>query len=85
MSTDAAVISFPIVRPKPGYKTTEFWVTLFGSVASIIPDLLPPAWRGIALIILPAVYTLGRSYVTGKTQAPPPILLNPPLPLKAAA
>lgn len=49
---------------KPGFKTTEFWLTVFGAIgllAGALLDALPEEASGIGVAILTAVYTISRT------------------------
>lgn len=48
---------------KPGYKTTEFWLTMGSNVAAILTTLagvVPPKWSAIFLIAANGLYALSR-------------------------
>ena len=48
---------------KPGYKTTEFWVTTLASVAALIAalaDKLPPRYAVFASMASQGAYALSR-------------------------
>lgn len=52
---------------KPGYKTTEFWISIVAAVFGIFN--LPPEQAAILVTAVASVYTVGRSIVkrfTGK-------------------
>ena len=58
--------------PKPGYKTTEFWLTLLGNLVTIVGNLkgiIPGQAAAIALVVLDGVYGIMRGLV--KINAPP--------------
>jgi hypothetical protein len=49
--------------PKPGYKTTEFWLTIAANVAAIlatVAEVLPPEWGAIAVVISNGIYSVSR-------------------------
>lgn len=48
---------------RPGYQTTEFWVTLAASVAPYLVNALPPQYAALASAVLAGFYTIGRSMV----------------------
>lgn len=51
---------------KPGYKTTEFWLTLFGIIApAVIPGVTPDLIAGTAAALI-AVYTSWRGIVKAR-------------------
>lgn len=56
---------------KPGYKTTEFWLTLIATVTGAVGSIANPevfGRYGPAMIIASnLIYTISRSYVKGKT------------------
>lgn len=48
---------------KPGYKTTEFLVTLLislGALATALAGALPPKWAAVAVAAAGVSYTLSR-------------------------
>lgn len=48
---------------KPGYKTTEFWVTVLtavGIVVAALADALPPKWATVAVAVATAAYNVAR-------------------------
>ncbi len=50
---------------KPGYRTTEFWMSLFttvGSVVGQIGGLIPAPWGTIAAAVCTFGYTIARSF-----------------------
>lgn len=56
---------------KPGFKSTEFWMTLIGVVSGIIMSVAPDNiyTQGIGAVLAAALgssYTLGRSQIKGK-------------------
>ena len=49
--------------PTPGYKTTEFWLTVATAVAGLLQAIsggLPPAQAAILITISTAIYTISR-------------------------
>lgn len=49
---------------KPGYKTTEFWITLAVNLATLISSIagaLPTKWALIAAVTSATLYTLCRT------------------------
>ncbi len=56
---------------KPGYKTTEFWLTLAldaAIVVSAIESVLPPKWAAVAGAVANGLYAVSR----GKAKSPTP-------------
>ena len=50
---------------KPGWKTTEFWVTLatsIGSVLSAIAGILPAKEAGVLATASTVIYTIARAF-----------------------
>lgn len=48
---------------KPGWKTTELWVTVLvsvGLVTAALAEALSPKWAGVAVAVSVAAYTLSR-------------------------
>lgn len=55
---------------KPGYKTTEFWLTVVSNAAIVLTasaDLLPPKWAALALALANTAYALSRAWVKANT------------------
>ena len=53
----------PIVPPKAGIKTTEFWLTLATALAGIggqVAEVLPEPWGLILAAVVTAIYTVTR-------------------------
>lgn len=51
------------LETKPGYKTTEFWITVTAGAASMIGGvvgILPPEWAVIAGALSAGLYTISR-------------------------
>ena len=46
--------------PKPGVRTTEFYVSIAAGLLPQLIDHLPPTWRAVVLTAAGAVYTLAR-------------------------
>jgi hypothetical protein len=62
---------------KPGYKTTEFWVTGITAAAALVASLsghLSPRYAAIAAAVSTGLYAIGR----GLAKVPTPIV--PPAP-----
>ena len=51
---------------KPGWKTTEFWVTTLTSLWSMFGGMVPSPWNVIVPTIMGAVYTAARTYSKSK-------------------
>jgi hypothetical protein len=50
-----------IKESKAGYKTTEFWVTLLGSLAVVLNGVpVPEKYEGIVIAVFGAAYILSR-------------------------
>lgn len=48
---------------RPGYKTTEFWVTVAVLVADLtagLTNVLPPEWAGTIATVSTVLYALSR-------------------------
>jgi hypothetical protein len=52
----------PIPTPpaKPGYKTSEFWLTIASGVAAFVVPNLPPAWRVGLSVASSGIYAIAR-------------------------
>jgi predicted acyltransferase len=62
---------------KPGYKTTEFAVTVLTSLAALIAaiaDYLPPRYAALAASVVAAGYAIAR----GLAKQPPAVVTAPP-------
>lgn len=46
---------------KPGWKTTEFWLTLATSLWGVFGNSLPPLAQAIIPTVATAAYTIGRA------------------------
>ena len=60
---------------KPGYKTTEFWLTLIGTCFGLLlskdfisEDKISGIIGYVNIVLLPLGYTIGRSIVKSKSQ-----------------
>jgi len=51
---------------KPGYKSTEFYVTLAAAAVPYVLQAVPPQYAAVASTVLGALYTVGRSVVKYK-------------------
>lgn len=50
---------------KPGYKTTEFWITLFttaGTLVGQVQGVIPEPWGVIAAAVCTFGYTVARAW-----------------------
>ena len=62
--------------PKPGYKTTEFWVTVITSAAALVAALagqLSPRYAAIAAAVSVGLYSVGRGLAKVPTPIVPPV------------
>ena len=53
---------------KPGYKTTEFYLTLAANVAGLLgtlSNILPAKWGAITMALSTGLYALSRGLVKG--------------------
>lgn len=53
------------METKPAFKTTEFWVAIFGSIYTFLNttgaiDQIPKGWAAIAMAIIGGLYAVGR-------------------------
>ena len=51
---------------KPGYKTSEFWLTLLANFAPMLMGALPPEKAAILGAVTTAVYTGSRAYAKAR-------------------
>jgi len=60
---------------KPGYKTTEFWITIatsLGALIAALADALPPRYAAIATAASAAAYAIARGIAkTGSSPKAP--------------
>lgn len=59
---------------KPGYRTTEFWLTVAFDIAAItsaIANQLPPKWATLAGAIATSIYAAARAYTKANQPAAP--------------
>ena len=65
----------PVPAPvKPGWQTTEFWLSAVMAVAPMIMTFvgaLPPPYGPIIAAVVTAIYTIGRSFVKGAPATTP--------------
>jgi hypothetical protein len=69
------------VTTKPGWRSSEFWVTVsyvVGVAAFAIADKLPARYAAIATAIGAGAYAISRGLA--KRPGPPPAQLRPPTP-----
>jgi len=64
MATPAPPV-LPVGESKPGYYTTEFWLTILFNLFSLLNvtgiwDYMPNSWSVIAAAIVNALYALSR-------------------------
>ena len=45
---------------KPGWRTTEFYVSIAGMLMPLVIDHLPPTWKGALATGAAAVYAIAR-------------------------
>ncbi len=63
---------------KPGYRTTEFAVTVLtalGALAAALSGQLAPKWAGIVAMVASASYALARGLAK---LSPPPVAVTTP-------
>ena len=56
------------IGPKPGYQTTEFWVTLAVMAGAMFGFPIPPEIAATVMGGIGAAYVAGRAWVKGKVQ-----------------
>lgn len=60
---------------KPGYKTTEFWITVISNLITIVgavQGMIDPKIAAIILAVLNGLYNLMRGLVKSNTPETPP-------------
>ena len=53
---------------KAGWKTTEFWITVFTALNGLVGQyggLIPPPWGLVVSAVVAAAYTISRGLVKG--------------------
>jgi hypothetical protein len=69
------------VHLKPGYMTTEFWLTVAVDVAALIAaiaDQLPPRYAALAATVSSGLYALARGWAKSSPALKPPPNPAPP-------
>jgi len=66
-------------RTKPGFKTSEFWLSTLVAAVSLLPGLVPPQWGPVVAMVTTLGYTLSRMFV--KRSLPTPIATDAPVPV----
>lgn len=56
---------------KPGWKTTEFWVTVATSLWAMFGQSLPAAAQGVVVAVASAAYAVSRAVVKASDGNPP--------------
>lgn len=51
---------------KPGWKTTEFWMTLLTNFAPMISGALPPRESAVLGAVTAGIYTASRAYAKAR-------------------
>jgi hypothetical protein len=64
--------TMPPEKPKPGYRTTEFYFSIAAALVPQVIDHLPPTWRAGILAAAGLVYTLSRGLAKLAQVGPPP-------------
>lgn len=57
---------------KPGYQTTEFWLTLVGNLINVVgmfKGVIPPGIAAIVVAVLNGIYTIVRGFVKSSDNA----------------
>lgn len=60
-------------RMKPGWKTTEFWLSLATSAWAIFGHVLPPAAQGVVVGVATGAYALARAITKAAAPSSPPL------------
>jgi hypothetical protein len=50
-------------KTKPGFKTSEFWLSVLTSAAALAPGVVPAPWGPIVAMVTTLGYTLARMFV----------------------
>jgi hypothetical protein len=59
-----------IGRMKPGWQTTEFWVTLGTTAWAAFGHFLPAPLQAVVVTVVPAVYTIARTVAKAAASRP---------------
>lgn len=54
-------------KVKPGYQTTEFWLSLLGGIAPLLIPAVPPHYQALIPALSAAVYAYTRGQVKSAT------------------
>jgi hypothetical protein len=75
MPADIAPVIVPAAPTKPGWQTTEFWLSLVAAITPYLISAVPPQWAVIASTVLGGLYGIGRAAikVKGEGTAPPAV------------
>ena len=68
---------------KPGYQTTEFWLTIATSLAAIcaaLADVLPPKYAAVILSASSGLYAISRALAKWPQPGEPLLPPTPPPP-----
>lgn len=66
---------------KPGYLTTEFWLTVIVNVAALVAALtknLSPHWAAIGATVSTGLYAIARGWAKSSPALKPPPAPAPP-------
>jgi hypothetical protein len=55
---------------RPGWKTSEFWVTIATTAWTLFGGVLPPVAQAVIGAVVPAAYTLSRALAKRPHPAP---------------
>jgi hypothetical protein len=58
------------MQAKPGWKTTEFWVTVGTSLWAIFGHVLPPVAQAVVVGVAQAAYAVSRAVTKNSLSGP---------------
>jgi hypothetical protein len=67
MPADSLPTTVPAAAPtKPGWQTTEFWLSLIAAITPYLISAVPPQWAVVASTVLGGLYGIGRAAIKVK-------------------
>ena len=48
---------------KPGWQSTEFWLSAGATIWPLLSDAIPPTWKAAILTASAGIYTIARAIV----------------------
>lgn len=54
-------IPLAVTQVKPGWKTTEFWLTVATGAGTLFGDFIPASWKAAVVTVTAAAYAISRA------------------------